>query len=463
MKFRESETVELKQTIVKDLKKEIIAFANTQGGTLYIGVADNGQVVGVENPDNTIQQITNMVNNAVRPDLTMFLHCDVLDMEDNQIIAVHIQRGTNRPYYLAGKGLRPEGVYVRRGTSAYPASEEAIRQMIKETDGDSYEQMRCLNQDLTFESAEEEFARREVTFGPGQKKTLGLMNTHDLHTNLGLLLSDQCPHTIKAAVFEGTGQTVFRNRKEFTGSLLKQMNEAYEFIDFHNQLHASFEKLYRIDTRDYPGEAVREALLNSLVHRDYAISAATLISIYEDRIEFVSAGGLVPGISMNDIMIGLSVCRNPGLADIFYRLQLIEAYGTGIQKIMSAYEGTGQTPKLQVSDHAFKITLPNLNYCEPTLLSESPAPYYAKEPVHTSARLYSPAPHYTAAHQASVSYEDRVLKLAADKGFVSRRDVENLLDIGQTAAGRLLKKLVDLSLLGKEGRGPKTKYFRINL
>lgn len=195
-------------------------------------------------------------------------------MEDCQVVAVHILRGTNRPYYLAGKGLRPEGVYVRRGTSAYPASEEAIRQMIKETDGDSCEQMRCLNQDLTFKAAEEEFARRNVAFGSEQKKTLGLLNSEDLYTNLGLLLSDQCPHTVKAAVFEGIGQSVFRNRKEFTGSLLKQMNEVYEFIDFHNQLHASFEKLYRIDTRDYPEEAVREALLNSLVHRDYAISAA---------------------------------------------------------------------------------------------------------------------------------------------------------------------------------------------
>lgn len=125
---------------------------------------------------------------------------------------------------------------------------------------------------------------------------------------------------------------------------------------------------------------------------------------------------------------------------------------------MSASEGTGQTPRLQVSDHAFKITLPNLNCLEPTLLSETPAPYHASVPLHMSAPLYTPAP---SPLPASVSYEDRVLELAADRGFISRRDVEGLLSIGQTAAGRLLKKLVDLKLLDREGRGPKTRYFSI--
>ncbi|MEE0637656.1 MAG: hypothetical protein UCH99_11050, partial [Adlercreutzia sp.] len=112
-----------------------------------------------------------------------------------------------------------------------------------------------------------------------------------LYTNLGLLLSDQCPHTVKAAVFEGADQSVFKDRREFSGSLMRQLGEAYDYIDFHNQTHATFQKLLRVDTRDYPEVAVREALLNSLVHRDYSFRASTLISVYDDRIEFVSVGG----------------------------------------------------------------------------------------------------------------------------------------------------------------------------
>lgn len=111
---------------------------------------------------------------------------------------------------------------------------------------------------------------------------------------------------------------MFKDRREFSGSLMQQMNEVYEYIDFHNQIHATFHKLLRIDTRDYPEVAVREALLNSLVHRDYSFRASTLISIYNDRIEFVSIGGLLPGLELDDLIMGVSVCRNPAPGQTYF-------------------------------------------------------------------------------------------------------------------------------------------------
>ena len=361
MTFQESETLELKEIVVEDIKKEIIAFANSAGGTLYVGVADDGNIVGVENPDMVIQQISNMVRDSIKPDITMFTRYAAKNVEGKQIVAVEIQRGTERPYYLAKKGLRPEGVYVRQGTSSVPATSTAIRRMIKDTDGDSFEAMRSLEQNLTFQAAEKEFVLRDLAFGVSQMKTLGILNKDGIYTNLGLLLSEQCAHTVKAAVFEGTNQSIFRDRQEFTGSLLQQMNEVYEYIDRRNQVHSTFDKLRRIDTRDYPEVAIREALLNSLVHRDYSFSASTLISVYDDRIEFTSIGGLPAGVSLDDIMLGLSVCRNPKLANVFYRLELIEAYGTGMKKIMGAYENSNKKPVIETTDNAFKIILPNLN------------------------------------------------------------------------------------------------------
>ena len=361
MTFQESETLELKEIVVEDIKKEIIAFANSAGGTLYVGVADDGGIVGVENPDTVIQQISNMVRDSIKPDITMFIRYTAKNVEGKQIVAVEIQRGTGRPYYLAKKGLRPEGVYVRQGTSSVPATSTAIRRMIKDTDGDSFEAMRSLEQNLTFQAAEKEFVLRDLAFGVSQMKTLGILNKDGIYTNLGLLLSEQCAHTVKAAVFEGTNQSIFRDRQEFTGSLLQQMNEVYEYIDRRNQVHSTFDKLRRIDTRDYPEVAIREALLNSLVHRDYSFSASTLISVYDDRIEFTSIGGLSAGVSLDDIMLGLSVCRNPKLANVFYRLELIEAYGTDMKKIMGAYENSNKKPVIETTDNAFKIILPNLN------------------------------------------------------------------------------------------------------
>lgn len=361
MLFRESETVELKEVVVDDIKKEIIAFANCDGGKLYIGVRDDGTVIGLDNADSVSLQISNMVRDAIKPDITMFLHYETIVENGKNVVVVDIQRGTDRPYYLAKKGMRPEGVYVRQGYSSVPATDTAIRRMIKETDGDRFEAMRCLNQDLTFEATKKEFELRKTDFGAQQMRTLKLIDQDGLYSNLALLLSDQCVHTIKVAVFQGTDQTIFKDRREFTGSLMQQMNEVYDFIDFRNQTRATIEKLYRVDVRDYPEVAVREALLNLLVHRDYSFSASAFISIYEDRIEFVSIGGLMPGIDLEDVMVGISVCRNQDLANVFYRLHLIEAYGTGMGKIMKAYESMQVKPVIETTKNAFKIILPNIN------------------------------------------------------------------------------------------------------
>ncbi len=115
MIFQESETVELKETVVEDIKKEIIAFANCKGGKLYIGIQDDGTVSGLDNPDETSLQISNMVRDAIKPDLTMFLHYETVTVDGKKIVAVDIYQGTERPYYIAKKGLRPEGCLCPSG------------------------------------------------------------------------------------------------------------------------------------------------------------------------------------------------------------------------------------------------------------------------------------------------------------------------------------------------------------
>lgn len=438
MRFRETEIVELKSIVMDDIKKEIIAFANCEGGTVYVGVADDGKVLGVENADECALQISNMVRDAVKPDVTMFIHYETLECDGKAVVAVNIQRGTNRPYYLAKKGLRPEGVYVRQGYSSVPATDTAIRQMIKETDGDSFENMRSINQALTFEATKKEFEKRNVVFGQPQMQTLKIVSADGIYTNLGLLLSEQCPHTIKVAVFEGINQNVFKDRREFSGSLMQQLNEVYDYIDFHNQTHATFRKLLRIDTRDYPEVAVREALLNTLVHRDYSFRASTLISIYDDRIEFVSIGGLLPGLEFDDLMMGVSVCRNPHLANVFYRLQLIEAYGTGMKKIMGAYANALVQPKIKTTNNAFKIILPNVNF----------TPKAAE--VHKDFEK--------AADLALDSNEEKVLQFLREHLMITRKETQTLLEVSQSTAGRILKAMVDSGRIKQIGGSRTTRY-----
>ena len=301
---------EFKREYVEDIKKTLVAFVNTDGGNLYIGIDDDGNAVEVNNIDGVMLQVSNVIRDAIKPDLAMFCDINVETVQDKKVVKITVNRGTARPYYLSAKGIRPEGVYVRQGSSSVPASESAILSMIRETAGDSYEEARSLIQELTFNEANIVFENKQIPFGDAQKRSLGLIGEDGTYTNLALLLSDQCTHTVKIAVFEGEQKTVFKDRREFGGSLLKQLNDAYQFIDQFNHTHAHTEGLYRVDKRAYPTEAIREALLNAIVHREYSFSASTLISIFDNRIEFVSIGGLARGISQSDILLGISIARN---------------------------------------------------------------------------------------------------------------------------------------------------------
>ena len=435
----EGKNIEFKRQYTDDIKYAVLAFANTEGGTLYIGINDDGSVEGVENPDAVMLQVMNMIRDNIRPDITVAVDCSTELMENKHVVVLIIQRGVARPYYLANKGIRPAGVYVRQGASSVPASETAILQMIKESSGDVYEEARSLNQNLTFKEAEAYFAKRHLQFGDAQKRTLQLISADGTYSNLGMLLSDQCISIIKLAVFEGSKKTVFHDRKELSGSLFKQLEDAYAYINQFNYTRSEFPGLERVDTRDYPPEAVREALLNAVIHREYGIGGPTLISIFDDRIEFVTIGGLVKGLSLADIKLGVSMLRNKNLANVFYRLHLIEAYGTGLLKIDECYADCAVKPQLLATDNAFKLVLPNINFA-------------AKR-----VKNYSLADESKTASKKEERYQI-VLELARKNSLVTRSMIEKALHVSTSTAVLVLKKMLQLGLLKKYGEGRNVSY-----
>ena len=183
----ETENIEFKSDITNDIYKEVIAFANTDGGIIYIGVDDNGNVIGIHDIDETYTRLTNGIRDAITPDVTMFIK---YTLQDDRVIKININEGTYKPYYLKSKGLKPGGVYIRQGASSAPASSEQIRQMIKNSDGDIFEAMRSLNQTLDFESAKKAFNKYNVDFSEEKYRTLGICNdTGELYTNLALIIS----------------------------------------------------------------------------------------------------------------------------------------------------------------------------------------------------------------------------------------------------------------------------------
>lgn len=354
----ENERIEYKREYVDDIAKEVIAFANTDGGEIYVGVNDDGTPAPLADTDDTYTRITNCVRDSIVPDVTIFTKYTL----NNGVIKVDISEGSCKPYYLKSKGLKPSGVYIRQGAPSVQASPEQIRQMIKLSDRDSFEELRSLDQELTYKSAAAAFEKHNIPFSEEKYKSLGIVNIHDgLFTNLGHIVSDQCSHTIKAAVFADDDNTGFIDHREFGGSVFSQIESAFEYIMLNNKTKSVFSGIDRIDKTDYPEEAIREALLNAVVHRDYGFSGSIIVNINSKCIDIISIGGLVPGLAEEDIMNGISQPRNRNLAEMFHRLKYIESYGTGIRKILSLYSDSSVKPTIIVTPNSFRISLPNRN------------------------------------------------------------------------------------------------------
>ena len=335
--------------------------------------------------------------------------------------------------------MKSNGVYVRQGASSVQASPEQIRRMIKDSDGDVFEEMRTVVQELSFEEAERTFARYKVDFSEEKYIALGLRNIDDdQYTNLAMLLSDQCQHTIKIAVFGDEANITFKDAKEFCGSIFKQLDDSYAYLTLCNRTAATFKGLERVETSDYPEAALREALLNAIVHRDYSYSGSIIINVNDFCIEFISIGGLLPGLSADDIRNGISQPRNRKLAEIFHRLRLIESYGTGIRKIYALYKNCAVQPRIEVTANTFKLILPNMN--AHSAITEHVPEASEKTPVTITPQM------------------KMVIDYLNEYGEMTEEDLQELLNIKKTRAYLLARQMNENGLIDIIGRGAAKKY-----
>jgi ATP-dependent DNA helicase RecG len=428
----ETENIEFKSQFTDVLYKEVIAFANTEGGIVYVGIDNAGNVIGLTEVDDEYTRITNGIRDAIMPDVTMFVRYTI---QENKVVRITVSEGANKPYYLKSKGLKPSGVYVRQGTSSVSASPEAIRRMIKDSDGDVFEEMRAMKQELTFDAAAAAFKKYGVEFGKEKFRALGIAQPDsDLFSNLALLLSDQCAHSIKIAVFGNDANTTFKDQKEFVGSIFTQLEAAFSYLTLCNKTAAAFKGLERIESPDYPQEAIREALLNAIVHRDYSYSGSIIINVNDREMEFISIGGLLPGLSPDDIRAGISQPRNKNLAAVFHRLRLIESYGTGIRRIYALYADCPAQPRIEVTSNTFKIVLPNMNAAQ------------AEAHPHDNN-----APAVTAQMQ-------KVLDHIKTHGQINDGEIQTLLNLKKTRAFTLVKQMREMGLIEAKGRGKEKQY-----
>jgi ATP-dependent DNA helicase RecG len=423
----EDTRTEFKSVYNDKVNKVLLSFLNTDGGTLYIGIADDGNIIGVDSADELLLKTVNSFRDSVTPDPTGYFNAVPVQRDGKTIIEISVERGPALPYCFKAHGLVPRGVYVRVGSESVSASREHIKQMILENDGEKFVEALSLNQNLTFEYAANVFEEKGIAFGETQRKSLGLIRADGRFSNLALIMSDQCPYSVKAAIFGGVTKETFKDRKEFTGSVFRQIDEVLAYLNVYNKVASNFEGAYRIDSPDYPEIVLREALLNAAIHRDYYIEGSILVSMFDDRLEIMSLGGIMPGVTKELMQAGVSVPRNEKLAAAFHRLKLIEAYGTGIPRIFETYAKFGAAPEIPITNGGFLISLPNLSY----------APQNPSKP-----RL-------TANEQKLTDY------FASE---FTKREAAELLGISVSGAYKLLQRMTERGLLSYRKVGKEMAY-----
>ena len=363
MEYAGSERVELKQKLTDDVKKEIVAFLNSNGGTIYVGVKDNGELEAPltrEEKDFLDTKLANWVNDVFYPSVSSLIR---FHFQGDGVFAIEVNPGLDKPYYIKEKGPKPSGIYLRVGTASRMASENEILLMLLDSRKYSYEEDVSEEQELTFHYFDEVCEENHI---PHEKRNLcsfRMINKFGEYTNLALMMSDQSPIVVKFAKYDRNLN--FTTKKEYSGSLLKVLNNVLENAANYNDVSAVINRdsWQRIETISYPGASLREGILNAFCHSNYFIRSNIKVEFFEDRAKITNPGGIFQA-TLKQIMEGVQTYRNPGLVNILNKLHYLENFGTGIPRILEAYRGAKKQPIFDPSDNFFLLTLPNLNYRE---------------------------------------------------------------------------------------------------
>ena len=363
----ESKTLEIKRELPRfeQIAKTVIAFANTSGGKLLIGVDDNGSLVGVD--DDSVLDIQDRIYASLYEQIHPTLRPEIYTshVEDKLILMVEVFRGQSLPYFLKSKG-KAEGVYIRVGASNRPASLDYIAELERQKQHLSFDEEACVDVELStldLSRLTQRFADQNKALDEAKLRNLRLIQTvqgKDYPSYGLLILLGHFEHvSTQCARFKGTDMQVFLDRKEYTGDLFAQLENSEMFIKNHLFLRGEIKGLQRTDSLEIPESAIREALVNAYVHRDYSNFGRNIkIGIYDDVLNIVSAGGFPNTLTVQDLAEGRSEIRNRVLARVFKALGYIEQWGSGLQRIKQVCVAQGlPEPKTQESGDFVDVEL----------------------------------------------------------------------------------------------------------
>ena len=378
----ESEKIKFKENAKTNTYiKTVVAFANGNGGKIVFGVKDNKEIVGVENEFEVMDGIINAISDNCYPMIVPDISLHTL--ENKTVILVEIEGGKKKPYYLKSKGMQ-KGTYIRSGATTRIIEEDyVLKELVLEGENKYFDQQVCHGESVSDEEIEkfcewlEKLARknsqndteiRKITRNTLLSwKVLEEKNGRIFPTNAYILLSGkenwEVSRKIQCGVFKGETRSIFVDKKEFEGSIIMQLEKAYQYVLEKINLSSDIVGIYRVDKYEIPPKSIREVIANAVIHRSYLEPNDIQVALYDNRLEITSPGMLLSGVNVKRMKEGYSKLRNRAIASVFAYVNIIEKWGSGIPRIMDEIREYGlQEPEFIAFENDFRVNIYRKSY-----------------------------------------------------------------------------------------------------
>ena len=346
----------LELTSELDIEKEVIAFLNyKEGGYIYIGIDKTGAVIGVDDTDSCMLKLKDRIKHNVSPSAMGLFDIAEEQREGRSIIKITVASGIEKPYFKTKYGMTPRGAYMRVGTSVEPMPQEQIDRLFATRTRNSIGKIVSNRQDLTFEQLRIYYDEHGKRLTDNFKRTLELLTEEGIYNYVAYLLADENGNSIKVAKYSSLDRCDLVENSEYGYcSLIKATKSVLAKIDIENKVAATITPVERVETPLWNKVALREAVINAIVHNDYSFEVPPKFEIFPDRLEITSAGSLPESLSREEFFSGISIPRNKELMRIYRDVELVESLGSGIPRILRAY---GEDC-FKFTDNFIRITLP---------------------------------------------------------------------------------------------------------
>ena len=336
----ETNRIENKEQLNEDFEQEVIAFLNyKEGGIIYVGIRKNGQVVGVQDVDLTQLQIKDRIKNNIQPSTLGLFDVVVETIDNKEVIKVVISSGTEKPYYLRKKGRTPEGCYIRVGSSKERMTERMIDDMYSKRIKNTLKEIDSPRQELTFNQLKIYYEEHGLKLNDNFLQNLDLLTSEGKYNYNAFLLADENNVSIKLVKYLGTNKMDLVENQEYGyRCIITATQRILDRLDAENTIYAKIEYKGRKEVEMIDKAALKEAVINAVVHNDYSYGNSPIVELYSDRIEITSAGGLPQELSQEEFLEGVTAPRNKELIRVFKDVDLIENIGSGVLRILDAYD-----------------------------------------------------------------------------------------------------------------------------